>query len=128
MLKGESIKVETAKNGEEGLEMVRNKPKKYYDVILTDLRMPIMTGHEMIQQIRKDEENTNWEHPIIVITGEPTELEKEKCFNLGVNDYLNKPVRFDQLKQSLINVLSQKRSNLNSPPKEEQKVQNLIQK
>ncbi len=110
MLKEESIKVETGKNGAEGLEMIRKHPSKYYDIILTDLRMPIMSGQEMIEQIRKYEEPYS-QLPIIVITGEPTELEKEKCFNLGVNDYLNKPIRLDQLKQCLINVLSQKISN-----------------
>ena len=78
-------KVEIANNGLEALELLRDKT---FDVILMDLQMPIMDGYETTVKIRKELKlNT----PIIALTANSLIYEKERCMNIGMNDYLSKP-------------------------------------
>ncbi|MBQ8814517.1 MAG: response regulator [Lachnospiraceae bacterium] len=72
-----------ARNGKQGLEMYREKKP---DLILTDIKMPVMDGLSMITQIRKEDSQTK----IIVLTGyEDFELVRE-AFMLGISDYILK--------------------------------------
>ncbi|MCO6162826.1 ATP-binding protein [Flavobacterium sp. NRK F7] len=77
--------VEIANNGLEALEFLKNKT---YDVILMDLQMPIMDGYETTVKIRKELKLIT---PIIALTANSLIYEKERCMNIGMNDYLSKP-------------------------------------
>ncbi len=74
-----------ARNGKEAVDLaVENKP----DIIFMDIQMPIMNGYEATTEIRKTNQNTI----IIAITAGIITGEKEKCLEVGMNDFIIKPV------------------------------------
>lgn len=78
----------TATNGKEALELI--KENSDFDVLITDINMPVMDGLEMIKEIRK----TNSDLMIIIMSAH-TEIEYiEQAKKFGVNDYLLKPFDF----------------------------------
>lgn len=88
VLKTTKIKIYTAVNGEEALEVyVANKDK--IDVVLVDIKMPIMDGYDVLKQIRKLDSDVC----IIIQTAHVISGEKEKLLKVGASDYLNKPIR-----------------------------------
>ena len=103
MLKREHISVYIAKNGHEGFNLFKTKEYNYFDFIITDLRMPVMSGQVMINKIREYEKSLHIPKPIgiIVTTGDPSENEKLSCLNIGANDFLSKPIRMKQLSESM---------------------------
>jgi len=87
------LKIIVAENGLVALEKLAQSIKP--DIVLMDLMMPVMDGYEAIEKIR---ENSQWQAlPILVITASKMSTTKELCFELGANDYLNKPVDVDLL-------------------------------
>lgn len=86
-LEKEEYEVETAANGEEGLEILKKLDPKP-DLILLDIIMPKMGGFEVMEEIRKDEKLR--EIPVIIISnsGQPVELDRAK--KLGAKDWLIK--------------------------------------
>jgi CheY-like chemotaxis protein/anti-sigma regulatory factor (Ser/Thr protein kinase) len=86
-----------AQNGEEGVEKYKMlKP----DLILMDVQMPIMNGYEATKEIRSLK---NGEHiPIIALTAGTVIGEREKCIEVGMNDYASKPI----VKEVLENIIS----------------------
>lgn len=78
-------KIYIANNGVEALELLKNKD---FDIILMDLQMPKMDGYETTTIIRNELHLTI---PIIALTANSLIYEKERCMNMGMNDYLSKP-------------------------------------
>ena len=123
------FKYKIAKNGLEGYKEFISERPKYFDVIITDLRMSIMSGKEMISKIRTFEEDSRNKEkvPIIVTTGDPNENERKKCIDsLGANLFINKPIKFEELYANLQLLLSN--SSEEEYFIEESKEQNLYQK
>ncbi|MBC6111868.1 hybrid sensor histidine kinase/response regulator [Pedobacter fastidiosus] len=86
----EETTVSIANDGAECLEMMR---KSSVDLILMDLQMPVMDGYEAISAIRTGQVGVDYtEVPIIVVTADITKTTKDRIFDLGANDYMNKPV------------------------------------
>lgn len=84
------IQVDTATNGDEALAALLDKP---YSVVLTDLRMPKVSGMELIEEVKK----RGLPVSIIVTTGYGTIDEAVKAMQLGATDYLTKPIDIEQL-------------------------------
>ena len=84
------IKVIRAHNGQEAIDFCQ---EKLPDIILMDMKMPIMTGYEAISKIR----SLNIETPIIAQTAYVMVGDKEKCFKNGCNDFIYKPLDEDEL-------------------------------
>lgn len=97
--------IETADNGLEAVEILE---KNNFDVVLMDLSMPVMDGAEATLRIRRSANNMNKHIPIIFVTTNDYEHEKERCLNNGGNDYLIKPVDIDELLKSIDIQLNQK--------------------
>ncbi|HEY2859024.1 MAG TPA: response regulator, partial [Terracidiphilus sp.] len=88
-------------NGYEALEATRTMQ---FDVILMDCQMPVMDGLEATAQIRKD----GGRHiPIIALTANAMEGERERCLAAGMDDYLSKPVQVKDLSSKLEHWLGQ---------------------
>jgi len=70
-----------------------------FDLILMDIMLPEMDGYEITGIIRKIEKEKNIENPvpIIALTANTYDNDKEKCFNAGMNDYISKPFNARQL-------------------------------
>ena len=84
-----------ALNGQDAVDQViQNKNKSiYFDIILMDLNMPIMDGMEATRIIKQHiQQETILMLPIVAVTAYDTKEIKEKCFEIGMNDYIIKPV------------------------------------
>jgi CheY-like chemotaxis protein len=90
--------VTTAMNGQEALDLTR---KHDYDIIFMDCQMPIMDGFKATKAIRDDERGTGKHNLIVALTADAMIGDREKCLNAGMDDYLNKPLRQDQITQIL---------------------------
>lgn len=80
------ITIEVAVNGLEAVEKVKTN---YFDLVLMDMEMPVMDGHEATAVIRNELKNNI---PIIALTANAQPAEKEKCLQLGMNGYVSKPI------------------------------------
>ena len=94
MLKKLGLQVTVANNGQEAVIATE---KQTYDLILMDYQMPIMDGYAAALEIRHCETNPNHFTPIITITGSILELERQRFRQAGINDFLIKPFKFEDL-------------------------------
>ncbi len=92
-------KTDEARNGAQAVEKHK---ENIYDLILMDCQMPIMDGFEATRKIRQSETNTKLSTvPIIAMTGNAFESDKEKCFAAGMDDFISKPVEPDILARKI---------------------------
>lgn len=99
-LKSRGYNVVFAENGLDALEKLGASD---INLILTDLNMPYMDGMELIKTLRSD---PNWSNiPILMITTENDDIEREKAFSSGVNGYVVKPITGDTIAQNIKNIL-----------------------
>lgn len=88
-----------ASNGKIAIEKLR---LKQYDIILMDLQMPVMNGFETTEYIRK---TLNSNVPILALTADVTTVDLAKCKDVGMNDYVSKPVDERLLYSKIIRIL-----------------------
>lgn len=86
-----NIDFDMASNGLEAIEQLKSK---HFDLVLMDIQMPKMDGYAATQEIR---ETLNKNIPIIAMTAHALAGEREKCLSRGMNEYLSKPVKEDEL-------------------------------
>ena len=97
MLENAGMQVDIASNGIEGVALYR-KNKGRYAAILMDLQMPIMSGYEATQEIRREDKNI----PIIALTAAAMVEDKQKVLEAGMNDHLGKPIEKEELYRVLL--------------------------
>ena len=101
------LRVDSAGNGVEAVDMLKNFD---YDLVFMDCQMPEMDGFEATKNIRKNEEAEGNNHTYIVaLTADAMTGDREKCLNAGMDDYLNKPVRAQEVADMLEKWLIQNR-------------------
>jgi CheY-like chemotaxis protein/HPt (histidine-containing phosphotransfer) domain-containing protein len=93
---GHSVTV--ANNGQEAIDL---SARTAFDVILMDVQMPEVDGHEATRQIRRREAGTDQHTPIIAMTAHAMKGDRELCLESGMDEYVSKPVRPWQLMQTL---------------------------
>ncbi len=99
LLDKQGYQTDTAKNG---LKAVQKHKDYQYGLILMDCQMPVMDGFEATRQIRENEKLLGMDPvPIIAMTGNAFESDKEKCFEAGMDDFISKPVDPDILAQKI---------------------------
>jgi two-component system chemotaxis response regulator CheY len=79
----------------DGVAALKKLSAESYDLLLTDINMPIMDGLKLISLLRNDEQYNAL--PIVVITTEGATLDRERATALGANAYLAKPIQTAQL-------------------------------
>jgi two-component system sensor histidine kinase/response regulator len=88
-----------ARDGKQALQKYKDAP---FDLILMDCQMPVMDGLEATRQIRIYEKEQGIEAvPIIAMTGNAFESDREKCFKAGMDDFISKPVEPDILARKI---------------------------
>ena len=75
--------------------------KGEYDLLLTDIRMPEMNGYELAEKVRSKESSGDQRLPIIAITANALAPDVEKCFAVGMDDVIAKPVELEDLHEAL---------------------------
>lgn len=97
-LKKFNHEVDIANNG---LEAVNKYREKDYDVILMDIMMPVMDGLEATFQIRKYEKeiNSSRHTPVIAITANTLDNDRDKCIATGMDEYMAKPFDMNRLNE-----------------------------
>jgi CheY-like chemotaxis protein len=89
--------VDLAENGEVAVTKVTNHPPKHYDVIIMDIKMPVMDGYEATRQIRSLEEEGKKDVPIIAMTADAFFEDRQAAFACGMNEHLAKPIDVERL-------------------------------
>ena len=95
---------DVALNGVEVLDLVNQNP---YDVILMDVQMPVMDGLQTTRQLHASEYKGTRPY-IIAVTANAMRDDRQACLNAGMDDYLSKPIKVDELRQALLRVVPQK--------------------
>jgi len=103
------VTVESAENGREALEKFEKADENYYDMILMDIRMPIMNGYEAAEAIRKLPRKDAAEIPIIAMTADAFAEDIQRCKNAGMNEHIAKPLDVKQLMKCLETWIGEKR-------------------
>ena len=94
--------VERAENGKVCLEKFEQSEKGYYDAIIMDIRMPVMTGYEATRAIRALERSDAGEIPIIAMSADAFSDDVERSLECGMNAHVAKPIDMDELTKTLI--------------------------
>lgn len=103
-------KVETAENGKEAVDMVAASEEGYYDLILMDLQMPIMNGHDATRALRAMDRKDTAKVPIVAMTANAFVEDVQKSKASGMNEHMSKPLDIEQLQQMLSRWLGKRRT------------------
>ena len=107
-LEQENVKVSTASNGKEAVEMFAKSETGYYDIILMDIMMPVMDGLEATRRIRGMERADALVVPIIAMSANAFEEDIEKSLEAGLNAHLIKPLDGKVLTETMKKYLAHK--------------------
>ncbi len=94
LLQKQHCDVSTAENGQLALDQLDQKP---FDLVLMDMQMPVMDGYEATRHIRA---NAKWKDlPIVAMTANAMQGDREKCLEAGMDDYITKPISTKDLRR-----------------------------
>ncbi|MEN7550315.1 response regulator [Rapidithrix thailandica] len=94
VLQFQNYEIKSAKNGKQVLDLLN---KEVFHAILLDINMPVMDGMECAKKIRSMEDKNKADIPIVAITGNAKNYSIEDFKAVGINEYLPKPLNFDNL-------------------------------
>jgi two-component system chemotaxis response regulator CheY len=80
---------------DDGVDAMRKLAGSKFDIVVTDINMPIMDGLKLVKRIRSDETHKNV--PIIIITTEGSQEDRSRALALGANAYITKPIQAPQV-------------------------------
>lgn len=90
----------------DGVEAIEQWEQEHYDAILMDVQMPEMDGLEATRRIRAKEHGSGNHIPIIALTANAMQGDRERCLAAGMDDYISKPIKPDELFRALENAVS----------------------
>lgn len=96
-----NLQVTEAEDGVDGLRKLTNDK---FDLVITDINMPIMDGLKLVRRIRSDEKYKDV--PIIIITTEGGSEDRQRALALGANAYITKPIQAPQVIAKVKELLS----------------------
>lgn len=105
LLKEEGFILDTAEDGTIAVEKMRTAKPGQYDLILMDIQMPIMDGYEATRQIRKLKNPETANIPIVAITANAFEEDRQKALEAGMNEHVAKPIDLARLLEVVKKVL-----------------------
>ncbi|MDO4476132.1 MAG: ATP-binding protein [Lachnospiraceae bacterium] len=107
LLSEEGLVIERAVNGSVCVEMLKQAQAGYYDVVLMDIQMPVMDGYEATRQIRALADPEKAGIPILAMTANAFEEDRQNAFAAGMNGHLAKPIEMGKLLSMLTEVIGQ---------------------
>ena len=105
LLKEEGFILDTAEDGTIAVEKMRTAKPGQYDLILMDIQMPIMDGYEATRQIRKLKNPETANIPIVAMTANAFEEDRQKALEAGMNEHVSKPIDMERLLEAVKKVL-----------------------
>lgn len=106
LLEKVGFRVEVAYNGKQAVYTFETNPAHTYDVILMDLRMPLMDGYEASRTIRASEKEDASTIPIIALTANAVDEDKKRAMQSGMDSYISKPFEKEMLYSTLKRVMN----------------------
>ncbi len=106
ILEMSGFEVETAINGEDAIEILKNKGAGYFDVVLMDVQMPVMNGYEATAAIRQLKNKKLANVPILAMTANAFDEDIKAAFAAGMNGHIAKPIDIPKLMEELKKVLA----------------------
>lgn len=106
ILESRNIKVEIANDGLEAIEKLK---KSDFDLILMDIQMPNLDGYETTKKIREEKLTKN---PIIAMTADVMKGVDKRCYQVGMNDYISKPIDIENLFEKIESFIGGKKEIL----------------
>ena len=106
--------VDIAENGQKALECLR---EKNYDLVLMDCQMPVMDGYEATRRLRANQPSVlNPRIPVIAMTANARQSDREHCMEVGMSDFIAKPINQNQMFEVIERVLGTKVAMSDCPP------------
>ncbi len=103
-LEKQGHQIVTAENGQEAVD---NFSQNRFDIIFMDMQMPVMDGYKAVQEIRRIEQESGApKTPIVAMTAYSMQGDREKCLNAGMDSYLSKPARPNEIIATLRRLLA----------------------
>ncbi len=97
---------EVAENGQIAVEMLEKSEPGYYQMILMDVQMPVMNGYEATREIRALENGGLASIPILAMTANAFEEDKQRAIQCGMNGHIAKPIDVEKLFETLEEILN----------------------
>ncbi len=91
----------------DGIDALKKLSTQKFDIILTDINMPIMDGLKLVSMVRNDPAHKTI--PIVIITTEGAEEDRKRGLSLGANAYIAKPIQTQELLNVITEILSKKK-------------------
>lgn len=105
ILENAGFKLDIVENGELAVEKMRDMPQGSYDLILMDVQMPVMNGYDATKAIRGLDDPAKAQIPIIAMTANAFEEDREEAMSVGMNGYVAKPIDIKKLMETLDAIL-----------------------
>ena len=105
VLEGIGLVIDTAGDGTEAVAAMKEAPAGTYDLILMDIQMPVMDGYEAARTIRAMEDPAKASIPIVAMTANAFEEDRQRAVDAGMNDHIAKPIDVPKLMETLGRVL-----------------------
>ena len=118
VLTGKGFEVVSAENGEQAMDVLAREP---VDIILLDLKMPVMSGEEVLASVREHYSDI----PVIIITGHGTIDTAVECMKNGAYDFVTKPFQLDQFLLTINRAGEKRNLELKAKQFEDENIRNL---
>lgn len=99
------FEIEVAENGKIAVEMIEKSEDGYYKLVLMDIQMPVMNGYEATRKIRMLENKKLASIPIMAMTANAFEEDKQEAFMSGMNGHISKPIDVASLMETLDEIM-----------------------
>ena len=89
------VKILKVIEADDGVDALKKLSQQHFDILITDINMPMMDGLKLVSMVRKDE--VHKDIPIIIITTEGAQEDRQRALSLGANAYITKPIQAPQV-------------------------------
>ena len=106
ILEEAGFSIETAENGQIAVDMLKASEPGHYQLILMDIQMPVMNGYEATMEIRRLADPSLASIPILAMTANAFEEDKQEALSCGMNGHIAKPINIEKLMETLDEILA----------------------